>query len=73
MSALAIQKGIPLPENPPQRGRPASHDWSLMEVGDSVLVPSGRIARRAYEWGRVNGRKFTIRKERYGHRVWRLS
>ena len=73
MTALAIRKDIPIPETPPQRGRPASHDWSILEVGDSVLVPSGRIARRAYEWGRVNGRKFTIRKEKFGHRVWRAS
>lgn len=73
MAALSIQKDIPIPVELPRRGRPASHDWSVMDVGDSVLVPSSRIARRAYEWGRVHGRQFTIRKEKFGHRVWRKA
>jgi hypothetical protein len=67
---LTIEKGIPLPEIP-TTGRPASHDWSVLELGDSVIVPSARIARRGREWAARNGRKFVARKTPRGWRVWR--
>ena len=70
--SLAVQKHIPIPDLT-IRGRPASHDWSVLDVGDSVIVPAARIARRGKEWAVRNGRKFIARKTPSGWRVWRLE
>lgn len=74
---LIIEKGIPLPS---QRryggGRMRRHIGWQMEVGDSVLLPGDakeRMAKRFYQIGKKEGRKYAFRKEEAGTRVWRIA
>jgi hypothetical protein len=77
MTSFLIEKGVPLPpESWRPVGRPLIHRWDLMEVGDSVLMPTRGAGRCAVEWGFRNGRTFTVAKTKeppYGWRVWRKN
>jgi hypothetical protein len=69
---LTIEKGIPLPEIP-IAGRPRMYDWTVLEPGDSVVVPRNATAKTAVDWARKHDRKFVSRKTKGGWRVWRVS
>ena len=61
---VEIEKGIPIP---PKRGR---YPWNNMEVGDSFFA----IERVAASWAsRRHGRRFSMRREGDGWRVWRIE
>jgi len=72
---LKIDHKVPMP--PPVRKKgPAKYPWVEMKVGDSFLVPGGRLANlrasasRAGSSGKV---KFTVRAVDGGVRVWRVK
>jgi hypothetical protein len=74
--AFVIEKGIPIPAVDGRTGKSGRRDispWSLLDVGDSVLVDRQRLVREARRWGRMNGRSFTTRKNSKGVRVWRIA
>jgi len=69
-----IATEIPLP---PAR---TLYPWQDMEVGDSFLVPGphdkvsgGKVRSAACDYGRRNGKAFSVRAECDGLRVWRRS
>ncbi len=65
---IEIEKGIPIP--PPRRHRKSQYPWDSMEAGDSFFTtkPTGKnlAAQRL-------GRRFTVRREGDGRRVWRIE
>lgn len=57
------------------------YPFAKMKVGDSCYVPFGErtyekarlnTSSAAYTWGFKHGRKFTVRREGEGIRVWRI-
>lgn len=76
LAELKIEKGIPIPNahwKHGERGRPRSNPWHLLEVGDSVLLPSEDAARSASNWALRNNVTFIQRKVVGGWRVWRTA
>jgi hypothetical protein len=80
MTAIQIDKGIPLPPSiRGGRGNPISA-WRTMEVGDSFIYPreygpgvARACARNAHASGARLGRKFAVRSvEENGKRVIRV-
>jgi len=65
-----IEKGRKPP--PPLR---ATYPFGQMEVGDSFFTtnPRYKLSAAASHYGRRNGKKFTIRAEGTGVRVFRLA
>jgi hypothetical protein len=76
MQTIQIEKGKPIPSFPQRK-----YPFHAMEMGDSFFVPFGENAERtknnvrccALAFGRRNGRKFSIRNDGEGIRVWRVA
>ena len=69
---LAVDKGIPLPEEKKRNVYP----YKQMDVGDSFFAPGTKITvmcNLQYRMGKKTGMKFTARKEGDGVRVWRIA
>jgi hypothetical protein len=67
-----IEKGIPIPRSSEYE---AKYPFSKMEVGDSFSVEERResVASAARSYGCRVGKKFSIRKEGNGMRIWRVK
>jgi hypothetical protein len=65
---MEIQKGIPLPKK-------MNDIWREMKVGDSVFVKTLSRARSSWAFGVTQAplRKYSIRGEKSGYRVWRIK
>lgn len=69
---LEIEKNIPMPEIPVKREFP----YQNLEVGDSFFVEGIKnqlMLNRNYLEGKRLGRKFTLRREGNGVRIWRIQ
>lgn len=69
---FVIEKDVPMPR---ARG-PVKYRWDLLEVGDSILLPTMGVVDVGKMWAKRNGVKFKRRKERiepYGFRIWRVE
>ena len=67
---VEISRDVPVPK-PHFR-----YPYGVMEVGDSFVVPGGRlqiVCNANYRAGKRLGRRFTARKEDSGVRVWRTA
>ena len=82
MSEFKIEKGIPLaPKRRPSKS--TKYPWAEMEVGDSFFVPaeanvtrralSDRVQRSAAYAKKTLGRKFKLRSDETGVRIWRTE
>jgi hypothetical protein len=72
-----IEKNVPLPLRPKQ-GRPAKYPFATMSVGDSFFVSIGGVVETSFrnvaaQAGKRLGRKFSVKKNHDGFRVWRVS
>lgn len=56
-------------------GAKPQYPWKLMEVGDSFYVDKHPrdIAASASRSGKVHSRKFAVRPEGTGARIWRVA
>lgn len=74
MPPYEIEKDVPLPSrNSTGRSR---YPWAEMEVGDSFFAADGvrsRVAAAAQNHRRRYGRRFAVRVEGDGVRVWRIE
>ena len=76
MTKLLIDKGVPLP---PRRkgGPPDKYPFPGMEVGDSFFAANYEdprvMSNLAWKRGKKLGRKFSVRTEGDGVRVWRVK
>ena len=61
-----IEKGIEVPQYR------AKYPFKKMEVGDSFFSETDACS-SAYMYGKRNGKRFLIRKEGDGFRVWRIA
>lgn len=71
---MKIDKDIPLHTKTGDATR--KYPFPDMEVGDSFLCNGfdhGQVGRAAWHWGRINDRKFSVRKTPEGHRCWRIK
>lgn len=69
---IEIQKDIPLPEQKKRNFYP----YKEMDVGESFLVPQGKIqivCNANYRASKVLEKKFIARREGDGVRVWRTA
>ena len=68
---IKIEKNIPLPLRP----RSDKYPLAQLEVGDSFFAPIGAaaLAAHARRFGKANQRKFIVRPEGDGSRVWRKA
>lgn len=76
-SLLPVDRGVPLPA-PMPRGRraPNMRPWLALEIGDSFLVPGGKLGAErigASMAGERYARRFTVREVPGGVRVWRVG
>jgi hypothetical protein len=67
---MIIEKNIPVP--PKAAGKPRTSPIWNMQVGDSYTTKRQSGGDHAYV-SKVNGWKFTTRKEGDGFRVWRVA
>jgi hypothetical protein len=72
---IEIEKGVPIP---PTKKRSKSHyryPWREMEVGDSFYAEVDILPVRtnALHTGKLLGRKFYVRQDGTGVRVWRTG
>lgn len=70
-AAIKIEKGVPLPAHGNTK-----HPFADMEVGDSFLASaesSQKVRSAAFNYGKYNNKKFTVRKTADGTRVWRTA
>ncbi|UOF81618.1 hypothetical protein [Bacteriophage sp.] len=70
MNDISISKSVPLPV--PRRRYP----YKTMEVGDSFLVPDGKlqvVCNANYRAGKQLEKKFIARRTEEGVRVWRMA
>lgn len=73
MTAIKIEKGIPIPPKGNRMGGLVGAMRSL-EVGDSLVLPSGSSSNKPYATARDVGIKVTTRKQPDGSiRVWRIA
>lgn len=69
---LEIEKNLPLPK---ERLR-NSYPFNQMDIGDSFLVPEGKmqvVLNANYRASKQLGMKFIARKDTGGIRVWRIA
>lgn len=71
---IQIEKGIPLPARKPQN-RAEKYPLSKLEVGDSFMAPvkQAALAAHARRVAKEFKRKFVVRPEGEGARVWRKA
>lgn len=66
---LRIEKGIPLPK--PSNFQPVRDAMRQMQVGDSMKVSEQPNQSLLYD--KLHPKKFTVRKEGRGFRIWRTK
>jgi len=66
---MKIEKSVPMPT---ERNK---YPFREMDIGDSFLVEVDvvKVISAAHAWGKVNNKKFSIKKVDAGHRCWRVS
>lgn len=66
---MKIEKSIPMPE------AWNKYPFKDMDIGDSFLVEGDvvKVRNAAHAWGKVNNKKFSVKKVEGGHRCWRIS
>ena len=75
--SIAIDKNVPIPPN--GRVRPTSYPLPEMEIGDSFSVnltgpvEKQRLYRAVSYHGSMYGKRFIVRKQPEGFRVWRVA
>ncbi len=70
---IKIERGIPLARD--GRGRRSSLPWEDMQIGDSFLVPRGKInncCKIAGDHALRRGTKYACRTVEGGVRIWRM-
>lgn len=71
---IKIEKGIPIP---PKRRSPVAnrYPWRNMEIGDSFYadVDVLQVQSNAYQTGKALGRRFFVKQQGSGVRVWRIE
>ena len=71
---MNIVKNVPLPES---RNSGSKYPFNEMEIGDSVFLLGGshkcKETDAAKKVGRRHGKKFVIRNEGDGIRIWRVA
>lgn len=73
MNDFEIETGVPIPANAIKHQYP----FSQMDVGDSFYVSPDKPITKASVWGsaslygKKHGKKFVVRKDGEGFRVWR--
>lgn len=74
MSSIVIEDGVPMPR-PLREGGGCKYPFQALEVGQSFFVLASRetLSTPASRWGKRLGRKFAVRKEGQGQRVWRVE
>lgn len=78
---MNIEKGVPMPEVRRGSEQTAWPTFSMMEVGDSILVDGDSTANKdcpamnsAKVYGRYHGKRFSGRKQGNGKvRIWRVE
>lgn len=73
---IQIEKNIPMPARAVNKPRAEKYsELRILEVGDSFMVPIGASAlwNHARRVGKETGRKFVVRPEGNGSRVWRKA
>lgn len=66
---INIEKNIPITAD----GN-SLYPFQCMDVGDSFfVVREGRVRQAAHNYGARTGKKFTVRKQENGVRVWRIN
>jgi len=79
MENIKIDKGIPIP---PKRNNTARYPWAGLKIGESFFASPPEkhgawwrcgMSSNASIWGRKLARKFTVRQEGEGVRVWRTE
>lgn len=72
-----IQKNVPMPTLMVGVAPQAKYPFHLMEVGESFHEPNGQIIQSvrqsAIRHGKLNNKKFMVKKDGSGVRVWRAS
>lgn len=69
---IEIEKSVPIPTNGP--GRRSIYPWGQMELGDSFFVPGKKLMdKQVHVRARRDGRKYLVRSEGDGQRVWRIE
>jgi len=67
-----IEHNVPLPGGPAARGN--KYPVVQMKVGDSFVVPKGKVFNDLYGYARKARVKVTVRKQEDGsNRVWRVK
>ena len=69
-SEIVIDKGIAIRDA--RKNRKLKYPWNEMNIGDSFFTESN-VRMLAYYNGRNTGRKYSVRKENNGYRVWRTA
>ena len=73
---IQIEKNIPIPSRAVNKPRAEKYsELRILEVGDSFMVPIGAPAlwNHARRVSKDTGRKFVVRPEGKGSRVWRKA
>ena len=69
-----VEKGIKIPE--PKRGAVSRYPWASLGIGDSFFV-DGKSSRHmgvlTFSRGQRDGRKYAVRTEGTGSRIWRIK
>jgi hypothetical protein len=73
---IQIDKNIPIPARAVNKPRAEKYsELRVLEVGDSFMVPIGvtALSNHTRRVGKETGRKFVVRPEGNGSRVWRKA
>jgi hypothetical protein len=77
MIKIAIDKNVPMPKKTPEKYRYIHYPWEWMNVGDSFLVPLGKIVSLFTSVDRMNKKgpyKYKMLLDQDGdYRVWRVK
>jgi hypothetical protein len=71
---MKIEKGIPAPKG--KRGRKPLYPWTDLKIGESFIALNKTILNfrsMATRAGQAYGRKYKVREEKNGVRVWRVA
>lgn len=69
-SEIVIDKGIEITDK--RKNRKCKYPWNEMNIGDSFFTESN-VTMLAYNNGRNTNKKYSVRKENNGYRVWRTA
>lgn len=77
MIKIDIDKNVPMPREMPKKHRYIHYPWEWMNVGDSFIVPLGKITSVLTAVTRMNKKgppKYKMVMDREGdYRVWRIK